>query len=44
MMNYDMMRGGFGGGMMLFAWITYVLVNVALVYAIIALAKYVNKK
>lgn len=43
-MNYDMMRGSFGGGMMLFAWVTYVLANVALVYAIIALAKYVKKK
>lgn len=44
MMDYTMMRGEFGGGFMLFGWLTYILVNVALVYAIIALAKYVNKK
>ena len=44
MMNYDMMRGTDGGGMMLFAWITYVLVIALLVLGIAALWKYVNKK
>lgn len=44
MMNYDMMRGFNGGGMMLFAWLTYLLVNIALVYVIFALHKYLTKK
>lgn len=44
MMNYDMMAGFSGGGMMFFAWLTYLLVNVALVFAILAMAKYLQKK
>ena len=44
MMNYDMMSGTNGGGMMFFAWITYLLVVVVLVLAIAALWKYVSKK
>lgn len=44
MMNYDMMRGTDGGGMMLFSWVIYLLVVAALVLAIAALWKYVNKK
>lgn len=43
-MNYNMMNGDNGGGMMLFAWITYVLVIALLVLGIAALWKYVNKK
>lgn len=44
MMNYEMM-GGAGGasGMMVFAWITYILVIVLLVFGIAALWKYLNK-
>jgi hypothetical protein len=44
MMNYDMMRGDNGGGMMFFSWIIYLLVVVALALAIAALWKYVSKK
>lgn len=44
MMDYDMMRGGDGGGMMFFSWIVYILVVVALFLAIAALWKYINKK
>ena len=43
-MNYNMMNGDNGGGMMLFAWIIYLLVVVALALAIAALWKYVSKK
>ena len=42
MMDYNLMGGG--GGMMAFAWITYILVNVLLVFGIIALWKYISKK
>lgn len=44
MMNYDMMSGLGGGGMMFFSWITYVLFTVLLVLGIMALWKYLNKK
>ena len=44
MMDYGMMNGISGAGMMFWAWITYILVNVALVLTIMALWKYVNKK
>lgn len=44
MMDYNMMGGINGGSMMFFAWITYVIVNVALVYAILSMAKYLQKK
>lgn len=44
MMDYNMMSGDDGNGMMLFAWITYVLVIALLVLGILALWKYINKK
>lgn len=44
MMNYNTMSGNDGGGMILFAWLTYALVIVFLVLAIAALWKYVNRK
>lgn len=44
MMNYGMMSGGNGISMMFFAWITYIIVNVALVYAILCMAKYLQRK
>jgi len=44
MMDYNMMTGNDGNGMMFFAWVTYILVIVALLLAIAALWKYVNKK
>ena len=43
MMDYGMMSGGNGSGMMFFAWITYGIVNVALGYAILCMAKYLKK-
>lgn len=43
MMDYGMMNGGSGSGMMFFAWITYTIVNVALVYAILCMAKHLKK-
>ncbi len=44
MMNYGMMGGAGGSGMMLFAWVTYLLVTIALVLTIVALWKYITKK
>lgn len=44
MMGYNYMMGGYGGGMMLFAWVTYVLVTVLLIFGVMALWKYINKK
>lgn len=44
MMNYDMMRGVEGGGMMFFAWLIYILLVITLVLTIAALWKYINKK
>lgn len=44
MMDYGLMGGGSGSSMMLFAWITYLLVTVVLVLAIAALWKYISKK
>jgi hypothetical protein len=44
MMNYNMMQGDNGGGMMFFSWIIYALVVVLLVLGIMALWKYINKK
>lgn len=44
MMNYNYMMGGAGSGVMLFSWITYVLVVVLLGLGIAALWKYINKK
>ena len=43
-MDYNMMRGGYGGGMMFFAWLGYILITVLLVLSIIALWRYINKK
>lgn len=43
MMNYSYMMGGAGSGMMLFAWVSYVLVVALLVLGIVALWKYINK-
>ena len=44
MMDYGLMGGGGASSMMLFAWITYLLVTVLLVLAIAALWKYLSKK
>ncbi len=44
MMNYSDMMGGAGGGVMFFAWITYLLVTILLVLGIVALWKYISKK
>ena len=44
MMGYNYMMGGYGGGMMIFAWTTYVLVTALLILGIAALWKYINKK
>ena len=44
MMDYGLMGGVGGGSMMLFAWVTYVLVVVLLVLGIAALWKYINEK
>ncbi len=43
-MNVDMMNGGLGSSMMLFGWLLYILVGVALVMAIIALGKYIGRQ
>lgn len=43
MMDYNMMSGVSGSGMMLFSWVTYVLVTMLLVLSIAALWKYINK-
>lgn len=44
MMDYNMMNGTNGNGMMFLAWIVYILVIIALALAIAALWKYINKK
>lgn len=44
MMDYNMMSGGYGGGMMAFGWLVGLLVLVNLVLGASALWKYVNKK
>jgi len=44
MMDYQMMNGYNGGGMMFFSWILYILAVAVLVLGIIALWKYINKK
>lgn len=43
MMDYNMMAGGYGSGMMFFGWLTYILVVVLIVLAIAALLKYIKK-
>lgn len=42
--NQYMMYYGLGGGMMIFGWVTYILVIILLVLGIAALWKYINKK
>ena len=44
MMNTNTMIGVNGASMMFFAWITYVIILIILVLAIVALWKYINKK
>ena len=44
MMDYSMMGGVGGTGMMFFAWIAYVLVVVLLVLGIVALWKYIKQE
>ena len=44
MMDYDLMSGVGGSGMMAFAWVTYVLVIVLLVLGIAALCQYITTK
>ena len=44
MMDYGYMMGNYGGGMMFFAWIPYILLIVLLVLGIAALWKYIGKK
>lgn len=44
MMDYNYMMGNGAGGMMYFAWTTYILVTVLLVLGIAALWKYINKR
>jgi len=43
MMDYNMMGGVGGSGMMFFAWIVYTLIIVLLIFGIVALWKYINK-
>lgn len=43
MMSYFYNNGGVGS-MMLFAWVTYILIVILLVLGIAALWKYINKK
>ena len=44
MMNYGYMMGSGGGAMMLFSWVSYLLVVVLLVLGVAALWKYLNQK
>lgn len=44
MMDYNYMMGGGGSSMMLFVWLTYILVVFLLVLGIAALWKYISKK
>jgi hypothetical protein len=44
MMDFNMMGGYGGSGLMLFAWIPYLLTVALLVLGIVALWKYINKK
>lgn len=44
MMDYTILSGASGGGMMFLASISYILINVLLLLGIAALWKYVNKK
>ncbi len=44
MMDYNMMTGVSGNGVMFFAWIPYILTVVLLTLGIFALLKYIGKK
>ena len=44
MLGYGFTGGVAGGGMMFFAWTTYILFTILLVLGIAALWKYINKK
>ena len=44
MMDFNMMGGVGGSGMMFFAWTAYTLVIILLIFGIIALWKYIQKK
>lgn len=43
-MDYNMMSGFYGGNMMFFAWVPYVLTIALLALGIVALLKYISKK
>ena len=43
-MDYNMMGGTYGGGMMAFGWLVSLLVIIDLVLAAAALWKYINQK
>jgi len=44
MMDWGYMAGGGSGTMMFFAWIIYILVILLLVFGLMALWKYINRK
>ncbi len=44
MMDYNMMSGAGGIGIMFFAWLTYILFIALLAFGIAALWKYISKK
>lgn len=44
MMDFGMMRGTGGSGMMFFAWTTYLIVNITLIYGILCMNKYLRRK
>lgn len=44
MMDFNMMSGAYGTGMMFWGWALYVLVVAVLVLGIVALWKYVTRK
>ena len=43
-MDYNMVTGGYGMGMMFFAWILYTATLILIILGIVALLKYINKK
>ncbi len=44
MVDYGMMSGNWGWGMMFFGWLIYILVVILLVLGIVALWKYIGRK
>jgi hypothetical protein len=44
MMDYNMMNGAYGGGMMAFGWLLELLVIIDLALGAVALWHYINKK